>query len=501
MRALLALVALSAALFFVGLSAYDLDTKAEPREGVTAWEMIHSGDWLLPRLNGQDLPEKPLVFPWLVAGSMLALGEGGELAPRLPSALMGCLLVLIVHALGRRLQGDGIRPAVICATMFLVVSLARRARVDMTLAVFVAFALLQLLRALERPRASTIGLFWLSLALGTLTKGPVGAVLPLLTAGTFLVSRGRLRELRLFLPMSWVFVLVAGSWYAHGLLRSGGEFSYRSFMMENVLMFVGAERGGGHIHGTFYYLQYLPLHTAPWCIYLPAALWLAWKRRDETANAFVLSWAASLFVFFSIARGKRGDYMLPLMPAFALMVAQLWRDRYTDILLRWSSSVGLFVTPAALLAYPFVRHRIPFTVDVPLFASAAVLVAVVPALLLAYARRRAALATIAGGVTVLSIGVSVSVMPQTQRTRPFVDEVGRIVSGAPLVQRGVIDFSSSYYLRRRIPTVERDELERTLERGGYALVSQEEWRTLPLSLRGQVAAMTSDRILVGRKRP
>ena len=101
----LALIALCVPMFLVGLGCYDLDMKGEPREGLTAWETIHGGNWLLPVLNGERLPEKPLMFPWIVSVSMRVFGETSEWALRLPSALLATGLVLVVHAIGRRLLG------------------------------------------------------------------------------------------------------------------------------------------------------------------------------------------------------------------------------------------------------------------------------------------------------------------------------------------------------------------------------------------------------------
>jgi hypothetical protein len=91
-------------------------------------------------------------------------------------------------------------------------------------------------------------------------------------------------------------------------------------------------------------------------------------------------------------------------------------------------------------------------------------------------------------------------MPHAQRTKDFVTDVARAVGPAPLVQRGVFDYTSLYYLKRRIPSVERDRLVRTLEEGGFALVSHEELGALPEALRGQVAVVGSDRLLLGHAR-
>lgn len=495
----LAVVAVAFVLFFVGLDAYDLDTKGEPREGFTAWEMIHSGEWTLPHLNGETLPEKPLVFPWLVAASTLALGEGGELAPRLPSALMGLGLILVVYALGKRLQGEGVRAAVICATTALVVSLARRARVDMTLSFFVSLALLQFLRALERPSWQRIGLFWVSVSLATLTKGPIGLILPGLVIATFLFIEGRLDMAPVLARGLPLYLVLAGSWYVNGLLREGRAFAYQSFLMENVLMYVGSEQGGGHEHGTLYYFKYIPMVTFPWCLYLPAALWAAWQRRRERRAAFPLAWLASLFVFFSIGRGKRADYLLPLMPALALLVADLWRGR-ADVL-RAASAVGAAITLAALAAFavPWVRAQIPVALD-PILLVAGAVTGIAPALLLAAGRRSAALASMTGGITLLALGVVFKVMPEQQRTRPFVEQVAHTVGTAPLVEYDLLDYTTVYYLRRRIPTVASvAAVASTLDAGGYALVSNRAFSKLPPELRGRIAVVAADRLLLGQR--
>ena len=249
-RAILLLVLVCVPLFFVGLGGYDLDGKGEPREANTAREMVRTGEWVLPRLNGELLPEKPLVFPWLVAVSSLVLGDGNEFAVRLPSALLGTGAVLLVFALGRLLLGTagGLASALVFATTALVVSLARRARVDMTLTFFVCLACWLFLREYLRwradpaapPRRGPLAMLWIALALGTLTKGPLGALLPGLAIGPFLLARGHLRFLaRLGLPWGMpLYVAVAGSWYAAGILRAGEEFGHRSFLMENFKMFL-----------------------------------------------------------------------------------------------------------------------------------------------------------------------------------------------------------------------------------------------------------------------
>ena len=127
------------------------------------------------------------MFPWLASLSMRAFGETSEWALRLPSAVLGVGLVLVVRALGARLLGArlGFVAALAFAGTFLVVNLARRARVDMTLSFFVCLALLQFVAmfqedeaAPDRPPATWRNVvLWLSLTFATLTKGPLGVIL------------------------------------------------------------------------------------------------------------------------------------------------------------------------------------------------------------------------------------------------------------------------------------------------------------------------------------
>jgi 4-amino-4-deoxy-L-arabinose transferase-like glycosyltransferase len=330
------LVLLCVPLFFVGLGCYDLDMRGEPREGITAWETIHS-NFLLPMLNGDRLPEKPLMFPWLASISMRVFGETSEWAMRLPSALMGMGLVLVVRAIGARLLGGrgGLVAATACAGTFLVVSLARRARVDMTLSFFVCLALLQFVAmwqeheadAARRPSAGRIAVFWLSLTFATLSKGPLGVILPGLAIGSFLLVRRRVAFAWTLCRWWGVLLLVgiAGGWYAHGLVSAGGEFGFRSFLMENVMMFLGEEGGGGHRHGPFYFVPLIFIFGSPWALLLPAALALVVRRArgawDREPLLLPICWFFGMFVFFSAASGKRADYLLPLLPAASLLVA------------------------------------------------------------------------------------------------------------------------------------------------------------------------------------
>ena len=504
-RSALFVLLLSIPLFLIALGHYDLDSKAEPREGLTAWEMIHSGDWMLPVLNGEQLPEKPLMFPWLVALATLVLGEGGEWAARLPAALSAVGAVLVVLALGRRLLGPrgGFLAACVFASTFLVVSLARRARVDMTLTLFVTLAIWlfveELTAATERPqepaRKGRLALFWLALALGTLTKGPLGAILPGLAIGSLLVARRQLGYLKRLFPWWGValYVVVAGSWYAYGLARDGDGFAYRSFFMENFMMFFGEARGGGHRHEATYFVARYFLFGLPWSFLLPAAI--AWMFRRGGGSwtrgplALPLLSFGSMFVFFSIAAGKRADYLLPLLPAASILVAAMWDEApraFADRVVR-----PMMIVSAGLLALSGIAAAgvgaaaliLPAEIWGPRFAAEltsertrdfigritsnefalgagavgllAVFVAPLAGVFGTRPRRAVIVAVIGAAVASTAAAFTVMAAVAAQASlKPFAMEVER-VAGPNADIRNFADFQPAvmYYLRRRLPVI------------------------------------------------
>jgi 4-amino-4-deoxy-L-arabinose transferase-like glycosyltransferase len=530
-RHALILVLLCVPLFFVGLGCYDLDMRGEPREGITAWETIHS-DFLLPRLNGDRLPEKPLMFPWLASLSMRAFGETSEWALRLPSAVLGVGLVLVVRALGARLLGArlGFVAALAFAGTFLVVNLARRARVDMTLSFFVCVALLQFVAMFQedeaapgRPPATWRNVvLWLSLTFATLTKGPLGVILPGLAIGSFLLLRRRLGFAWRLCPW-WgavFFVGVVGGWYAHGLADAGSRFGFRTFLMENVLMFLGEEGGGGHSHGTFYFLPRLVFVGAPWAVLLPAAMLLVARRArgswSKEPLLFPIAWFASMLIFFSAARGKRMDYMLPLLPAASILVVAALDSAVTtaDVLSRravkasaWAvAGLGtVFVVLAAVLVWgpPGTLHDAiaerreggeagplfaviegnPFATSVVL--AMFVVAAAAPAVALA-AGRPAWGVFVATAATAVAAPVAILTYLPTFREhetlKPFTAEMLQLAGpDATIRSWRTYQPQAFYYANRRLPPIPRRELD------GYLAAPGVGWF---LSERGAFDALT-----------
>jgi len=329
-----ALLAVAALLFLVGLGRTDLWEPDEPRHGAIAEEMralAHGPTQLvLPRLNGEVYTQKPPLYYWLAALAGLPVGRVTEFAARLPSALAGLAMVLVTLRLGREALGGlaGVAAGAVLLTLPAFVDLARSARPDALLAACVTAALLfawRLDRGLGSPARSR-WLLHLSMGLGVLAKGPVAVLLPLLGLLAYLAWERRLRDFRRFvsapalvaslgLPLAWISLAAAVA--PQGFVQEA--------VGENVLerFFTGTD----HARSPFYYLLEFPDSFLPWTLAWPFAAWtgrsaLARTTGGTSASAvrFLLAFVGMGLLFFSLSAGKRGAYLLPLYPATALLL-------------------------------------------------------------------------------------------------------------------------------------------------------------------------------------
>lgn len=360
---LLAIAALCAALYFPALRRIPFYNKGEPREAIVVQSIVLTGNWLFPLKPAEEIPSKPPLFHWLGAATSLLWGDVSEATVRFPSALLGTLGALVVYLLGRGPFGAeaALLGSVILATTVAYGSGAIAARVDMTLAFFVTLTLAlfySLYQGAVRGPAWSYG-FYLALGIGVLAKGPVGLVLPLLIISVFLLLRGRKDFLvKLFFHPGFLLSLAVGiSWYGFALFRGGEGFFERQIWHENLArFFIRGEGGAGHQKPFYFYLPHLFLGGLPWSLFIPLAL-AHWVRRASSdqaasreAHLFLAVWVVTVFLFFSIAAGKRPVYLLPLYPALSLLLggwfAQPTEPGTSD---RWFlRSLALFASLMAL---------------------------------------------------------------------------------------------------------------------------------------------------------
>jgi 4-amino-4-deoxy-L-arabinose transferase-like glycosyltransferase len=319
------------ALALHGLGAADIVGDDEAREAGIVQDVV-AGHWLWPRFNEELLPDKPILYHWLAAIPCTAAGFS-EAMVRLPSALAGAALVAWTGLFGAELLGpySGLVAASLVATTPALFHHARMARPDVLLVALLSPALGFAFRWWRhgRRRDATAALALVGAA--TLAKGPVAPVLFGLTLGGFLLWQGELRRLpRLLTPAGVAaFVVLGLGWYAVALAGWGERF-----VEEHLVGRYLRNLAGGLVTGASYspkpltyHLLFYPLHlpivALPWTPVVALALWRARRARGyrDPRLRFLLCWALAPVVAFTPAEWKLRHYLLPAIPALALVAA------------------------------------------------------------------------------------------------------------------------------------------------------------------------------------
>jgi len=353
-RAQLALLlALCALLFLLGLGTLGLTDRDEGSNAEAAREMVASGDWITPTLNGVPRFAKPILIYWLISGSYLAFGVS-EFTARLPSALFGTLLVLMQYAFATRIFGPtvGFRAALMLLLSFEVLAIGRMVLTDMALVFFTTLSIFSFFLAASPPAEEGRAKRWywgfyIGMALATLTKGPVGVLVPLLAVIPYLLFTRRWREVARecrLLPGTAVFLLIAAPWYVAMILLHGAGYA-DSARGDTLTRFTSVI--GGHGGTILFYIPILFLGFFPWSGFLPAALVQALRERGEDPQRAVqflcAVWVLGVFIFFTLASTRLPHYIAPLFPAAALLVAASW-DRFLSAQGGRAGAVSLWLT-------------------------------------------------------------------------------------------------------------------------------------------------------------
>lgn len=341
------------------LGNVDFTTKGEPREAVVAMSMLNQHNWILPINNGFDIPYKPPFFQWCIAAFSLVTGHVSEFTSRLPSAL-SLIIMLCAGALfyaKRKNNNVSLLAAIITLTAFEVHRAGTNCRVDMVLTMFIVCALYALYEWWERGCRRLPWIAVLCMSGATLTKGPVGMVLPCFVMFVFMLftawQQGKLcgriiwkTTYKLFLSAVLASVLpLIWYWAAY---RQGGDQFMALVMDENVGRFLGKMKAVTHANPWHYNFLMLIAGWLPWTLPLLLSLFvLPWRK---FANSFtkgestgkvtlksrimaamrkadavqVFTWLSFLLIlfFYCIPKSKRGVYLLPCYPFMAVLIVE-----------------------------------------------------------------------------------------------------------------------------------------------------------------------------------
>jgi 4-amino-4-deoxy-L-arabinose transferase-like glycosyltransferase len=338
------LIAITIISVFIWIGRGDFYTKGEPREASVAVSMIEKNQWILPEVYADEIAYKPPLMHWLIAVFSLPEGKVTPFSSRLPSAfaflgLIVCSFLFFGRSL--RLQ-EAFLAALILLTSFELHRAAMTARVDMLLTFLIVLALFMLFRWEEQRKLT--GFPWMIpvvLGLASLTKGPVGIVLPLFVFGVYLLLlRYNVWKIagKLF-PLALLALVLPFFWYVLAYQKSGKEF-LELVWAENFGRFLGLSNLNiqydlGHKAGWWYNATSIAAGFLPWTLLLVISLFsLSYKRfsgirslwngfiQMEKIKLFSVVAAIVIFVFYSIPVSKRSVYLMPAYPFIAVFIAQ-----------------------------------------------------------------------------------------------------------------------------------------------------------------------------------
>lgn len=353
----------------------------EAAYGGFAYTMAESGNWAIPEFPWSSIHRKTPLHFWEIALSFKIFGPT-EFALRLPGILAIIGTVLAVFGLGRRIFGQqtALAAAIILGSTLFIPVLTKNALTDSSLLLWETVALLSLLNFLKTPHWLWNSLFWFSVSMGLLVKGP-----PIL-----ILVGGLWVFLFIFLPAKrailikthpWLYGLIAllplAAWLGICWQKDGGIFV--TFLWDWYVV----KRVGGSVLGQTgfpgYHLLVLVLSFLPWLTFFPsslAALWRLVKQRDEVA-IFLAGWLVFGWFFYEAMSSKLPTYSIAAQPAIAILIARqiLATERNDYAFKSWDRGmailylfISLILTLTIIMGAYWLKSQLPTVGDIILKA-------------------------------------------------------------------------------------------------------------------------------------
>jgi 4-amino-4-deoxy-L-arabinose transferase-like glycosyltransferase len=511
-RASFAFWLLLSLLWFLPLNTPHLFDPDEGRYAEVPREMVASGDWITPRLDGIKYFEKPALQYWATAAAYRLFGEHAWTV-RLWPALTGFLGLLLTWSLARRLYDEraALLAVMVQAGALLYIGMARIATLDMSLSFTLQLAMTALALMVRLSTASSWrlpALLGLGVTLAVLTKGLIGILIPVAAAALFIL-----------IHRDWSLLLRSRPWWTLGILTVLGapwfvvasqrnpEFAHFFFIVQHFQRYL-SQHGFDRYQPAWFFIPVLLAGFLPWTTFLPGALVTGVQsaRAGDRASSFLLIWAAFVLVFFSISQSKLIPYIEPMLPAISLLtgrhIARLTAGRIAAHL------SALFLITLTLILTMFVLWFTPQGASLVARASTASIIGFIAAFafLCICAARGARLArrgTVLGATAITAIGsllltqsglLAADYLPRMRRVVELADHLGPALRPHTTVYC-VHDYLQPipFYLQRTCTLVGyRGELDFGLQ--------QEPWRFIP-DLKAFAASWKEERDALAILRP
>jgi len=469
---------------------------------ITAREMLESGDWVWPTCNAEPRLQKTPLSYWLVAGLAKITGRVDEFTARLPSAIFAVLSVAaVLYFVNQWLTFRiAVISAAVWATSLDYIRYAHNARPEMALTFFIILCFLSFYSAItandRKNQVIYMLIFWISFGLANLAKGPAPLPLVLIPLFFYVAVFRHWKMVPKLLPVIGmiIFLVIILPWplaIAHRV-----NWDLAMWKQEFVDRFFGNYAPGDKPF--YYYLARMFQFIVPWVAFLPMALaapfYRVWNKKLP-AMRFLWLWFVVDMVFITITGGKRQHYMLPLMPAMAILIGILLEDmvfvrkaytqKFAANVLRSHIAVLIAGAIAGLIVVLIAGARGPIhaaKTNSQLLAAAIILssvmivLTVVVAVLFARGKPAPACGVVFAGIVVLVMISYVSIMnplDYNRYSRDFSRKVGQIVpQSGELMAYEYISNRSVHYFGRVIPvTGDKSALYRHYEQGGWVVAT------------------------------
>lgn len=450
---------------FVHLGGFPLFDADEGRNAEVGREMAATNDYVMPRLDGLPYLDKPIIYFAAEAACMEVIGAN-ELAARLPALFFTLATAAVLFAFARRVWGEeqGWIAAIVMLSQPLTIAFSRTVIFDSALTFFIVVAIVAFYFAIVDGNKRWTLLAWSAIALGVLTKGPVAILLPLIIAIPFAIVQKRFKAL-----WSWgglaLFIVIIAPW-VWAISQVVPDFLHYVVVTETAqrLATKALKRTGP----PWYFIPYLLGGAMPWSF---VALFGA--RRDDVrardARLYVILWIVIPFLFFSISQSKRPQYILPVMPAIALLVAYLWSDETRRRIGTRAAAIVFAFLGAVLIAAPFVisaRHMKPGVLEASESTAVVIgIVALVCGIVAFILERRPHVAFIALVLPVILIPILgnplMNAVGERRSTRTFIEKLRPYTNGTEVVGVEAFTGSMAFYLGRPITVISPDAEEFT----------------------------------------
>jgi len=313
------LAVLSAIVLLAPIRTGDLAGYDDARYALVAKHVVLSGHWLEIESNGGPALEHPPFFSWMQAALFIPFGLSDPLA-KLPSALCGLGVILLVAWLGRRMTGDPFTGALamfVMATSIYFIKYAARGMTDVPFTFFFLAAVCSWVLSEDDPR-------WLlaagaCAAMAQLTRALMGVSIPLLFAVDMIMNRRR-PPLRYLIAGLLIAFVPPIAWYLQWIYRYGEEFFVRHSMYMNQEVTGALSPPWRRYTGAFEYIWMVSKSYWPWLPAMVAGMVAVIRRRDPKLG-LLIPWVAVVYVLCAITKSRVLRYMLPAYPSFAILAA------------------------------------------------------------------------------------------------------------------------------------------------------------------------------------